>query len=86
VEVIMADTKMTDAKNSTKDSNNNSESHANGNNDEKDTQLEYSWLDVSEFASPYIGIAKVRRLLFVAQKCPEHAVTAYKLAIDELKT
>lgn len=37
------------------------------------------------YASRYTGMMKIRRLLFIANICPDHSLRAYQLAIKEIR-
>jgi len=42
--------------------------------------------DLDEYISQYTGHTKINRLLFIAERCPQLMIKAYRMAVDELKT
>jgi len=58
---------------------------AEGPKDEKESVFDCKDFDLTKYIKEYQGPTKVKRLLFIARKCPSLRLEAYRLAISELK-
>eukprot|EP01084_Bolivina_argentea_P152416 265896_1 len=51
----------------------------------KSTIIKYPSLNVTKYASSYTGKVQIDRLVHIGRVCPEHKVSCYRIAMNEVK-